>query len=88
MFISRYANKYFEPNDNDDKNTATMKKYYRDKDRIGREMLQKYEQQKENEKNIEEFNIKYEQLKRMKSKTPLEQLEREYVINELLNEYK
>jgi len=85
VFISRYGRKFFEPDINDDKNTAIMKKYYRDKDRIGRELLQVSEEIRD---DFTEFNRKYEELKRMKSKTPLEQLEREYIINALLDEYK
>lgn len=85
MFISKYGRKFFEPDSNDDKKTAIMKKYYRDKDRIGRELLQVGEDIRD---DFTEFNNKYEELKRMRSKTPLEQLEREYVIHNLLEEYK
>ena len=80
MRIPEYAIKNFSPVDGEPDELAILKKYYLDKDRIGREIYAEYEQQRKNKI----FDDRYNRLNQIKS---FEKLRLEILaMDELLNE--
>jgi hypothetical protein len=73
--IPSYAKSYFEIKDGDDAGTTLNKKYLLDRDRINKQL--------EVEQKLNEFNKKYADIKKMKSKTTLQQLQLQLAIEEL-----
>ena len=78
MMIPSYARYNFEIKESDDKQTILNKRFFLEMDRVSRQLKL--------DERLNDFDNRYREIKKMRNKTPIEQLKLEVALHELLNE--